>query len=449
MNAKNVYQLQREKILKNAFIDKKLRKENIEKLYSIIVQNESKIKEALSLDLNKSSLESYFSEIGLVLKEIKFNIKNLNKWTKPFHVSTPSHLALGKSEIQYEPLGQVLIISPWNYPFYLSLMPLVSALAAGNRVIIKPSEFSVHTSQLLQELINNNFDPQYAFVADSSLEVAQELLDYKFDLIHFTGSTTVGKIIAKKASETLTPITLELGGKCHCVVDKSQDIIYSAQKIMAGKLLNAGQTCIAPDYVLIDKNRINAFKAACYVYLENVLQNEEYIKGNYPKIINQKHFERLKKYLPKDHKINEKTLQIMPYIFETSWNDLIMQEEIFGPLLPIIPYDNLDDLLVKFKSLPKPLAAYLFTKDKKIIKLFKEQVTSGALVINDTIMHIANSNLPFGGVGDSGYGRSHGFEGFKAMSNPKAIYQRKGFNFKLNEHPYSKKKEFWIKKIIK
>lgn len=167
MNAKNVYQLQREKILKNAFIDKKMRKENMEKLYSIIMQNESKIKKALSLDLNKSSLESYFSEIGLVLKEIKFNIKNLSKWTKPFRVSTPLHLALGKSEIQYEPLGQVLIISPWNYPFYLSLMPLVSALAAGNRAIIKPSEFSVHTSQLLQELINNNFDPQYVFVADS------------------------------------------------------------------------------------------------------------------------------------------------------------------------------------------------------------------------------------------------------------------------------------------
>lgn len=274
-------------------------------------------------------------------------------------------------------------------------------------------------------------------------------MDCKFDLIHFTGSTTVGKIIAKKAAETLTPVTLELGGKCPCVIDKSQDIIYSAQKIIAGKLLNAGQTCIAPDYVLIDKNRLNAFKAACYVYLENVLQNEEYIKDNYPKIINQKHFERLKKYLTKDHKINEKTLQIMPYIFEANWNDPIMQEEIFGPLLPIIRYDNLDDLLVKFKSLPKPLAAYLFSKDKKIMKLFKKQVTSGALVINDTIMHIANSNLPFGGVGDSCYGRSHGFEGFKAMLNPKATYQRKGLNLKLNEHPYNEKKEFWIKKIIK
>ncbi|WP_027334551.1 aldehyde dehydrogenase family protein [Mycoplasmopsis felifaucium] len=443
------YKLQNESVLETLYMPKNLRKLLLKKLYKLILDNKHKIMDALFLDLNKSENEAYFTEIGTVLKSIKFTLKHINKWTKAKRVKTPITLFSGVSKIFHEPLGQVLIISPWNYPFYLSIAPLISAIAAGNRVIIKPSEYSFNTSQILQELMNNNFDPEYIFVSDSSLSTVQELLEHKFDLIFFTGSENVGTKICQEAAKFHTPVVLELGGKCPTIICDDFDLAKASEKIIYGKLLNAGQTCVAPDYVCVPKGKGTKFIEIAYEMVHKYLGRVPVSNQHFPKIITKNHFERLEEYLPKNEKIKSKNYKISPYIYLTNFNDEVMKSEIFGPILPVIEYDNYDEITNFIQSTGKPLATYLFTRNKKNINFFQYKISSGSLVIGVTINQLSSDYLPFGGVGSSGNGRYHGFTGFQTFSNIKSIYKKGIFNINLHHHPYTDKKLKWLEKILK
>lgn len=449
MNDIKIYELQKTEYLKMPYMPISKRKELLTKLYDLVKNNEKKIMDALYLDLNKSPNEAYFAEIGLVLKSIKYNLKHLAKWAKPKRVKTPITLFSGTSKIIYEPLGLTLIISPWNYPFYLSLSPLIAAIAAGNRAIIKPSEFSRHTTNVLIELINNTFDPKYVYVIEPSIENITKLLEHRFDLIFFTGSERVGTIISEKASKYHTPVILELGGKSPTVIFDDIDLKFAAKKILFGKLVNAGQTCVAPDYVCVPKNKANEFIKYANEIVEEWLTKRPENNKEYPKIITSEHHERLNQYLPKDLQnrcINQK---IVPYIYRTDWQDPIMKHEIFGPILPVIEYKNINEVYDFIKHFGKPLASYVFSKNNDYINDFSKHISAGSLVINETLSQLSSDYLPFGGVGSSGTGRYHGFEGFKTFSNAKAFYKKGKLGFNLAYHPYNEKKLNILKKLVK
>ncbi|MDY0276774.1 MAG: aldehyde dehydrogenase [Acholeplasma sp.] len=426
----------------------------LKSLKHAIIKNEERIKEALYLDLGKSYNESYVTEIGVVLKEISFHIKHLKSMMKIKKVKTPLTLFPAKSYLYPEPLGTVLVISPWNYPFLLAINPLVGAISAGNTVILKPSEVATNMERVLQELINETFKEEYAKVVLGGVSETNTLLDNKFDYIFFTGSPLVGKIIMEKASKYLTPVTLELGGKSPAIIYESKDLRLTAKRIAYGKLLNAGQTCIAPDYVMIQKESYNDFidyykQSIMDFYGKDCLNNNDY-----PKIINKKHFERLMSYLDNEEivyggeALNNK---LSPTVVKVnSLETRIMQEEIFGPILPIIIYDKFSEVYDYLRNKEKPLALYLFTDNKKIVKDVILKTSSGGVVINDTIMHFVNTNLGFGGVGNSGMGKYHGGESFKTFSHFKAIVNRKTWlDVKMRYHPLTDDKIKVIKKIMK
>lgn len=453
---KELINKQRKFYSSNISKDLKFRIQNLKLLRSIIIKYEKEIQEALRLDLGKSETEAYMTEIGMVLDEIKYNIKHLAKWAKKKYVSTPLSQFPARSYRIPEPRGLVLIISPWNYPFLLSIQPLIGAIAAGNCVIIKPSEYSVNTSKLLKKILTEIYSEAYVTVVLGEKEVAQELLKEKFDYIFYTGSTKIGKIVMEAAAKNLTPVTLELGGKSPCIVDEKCNVELAAKRIAYGKILNSGQTCVAPDYVFVHQNVKEQFLNFLIKYLNNFLGENALNNSDYPKIINEMQFNRIISLIDKEHVIygggyNRNILKIEPTILTIKdMTSKVMQEEIFGPILPIIGYNNLDYIINYININPKPLALYLFTNNKKIEKRILKEVSYGGGCINDTIIHLANKRLGFGGVGNSGIGEYHGKFSFDTFSHYKSIIKKSNhIDLPVRYHPYSKMKEKLIRMFMK
>lgn len=440
----NILKKQQEFFKSRKTLSVKFRLKYLKKLHEAIKENEEKIADALYKDLGKSSTESYMCEIGLALDEISYFLKNLKKFAKDEVAPTPVTNFHAKSIIKSIPYGNVLIISPWNYPFLLSVEPLIDALAAGNTIIIKPSAYSSNTSKIVKEIIENVFDEEYVAVVTGGREENKALLNMKFDYIFFTGSKSVGKEVLKAASENLIPTTLELGGKSPCIVDKSANIKLSAKRIVFGKFLNCGQTCVAPDYIYCHKNikdeLIKEIKKQIELQFgKNPLENK-----NYGKIINEKHFNRLVTLIDKQKvtlggKQSVEALKIEPTILDNvSWDDKIMQEEIFGPILPILTYENLDEIIELIEQKPHPLACYIFSKNKNNIKKVTNILRYGGGCINDVVVHLATPNMPFGGFGPSGIGSYHGKFGFDAFSHKKSILDKKiWFDMPMRYQPYN------------
>ncbi|WP_414839211.1 aldehyde dehydrogenase [Carnobacterium sp. TMP28] len=427
----------------------------LEKLYAAILKYESQINAALKKDLGKSPTESYATEIGFVLTSIKQAKKKLPKWAKDKTVSTPLFLFPSKSKKHHEPYGTVLIIGPFNYPFQLLIEPLIGAISAGNTIVLKPSEMVPTVSTVIQEMIADTFNTDYISVVEGGIEANIELLKHPFDYIFFTGSTTVGKEIMKAAAEHLTPVTLELGGKSPALVLKDADIKQAAKRILYGKLLNAGQTCVAPDYVLIHKDLKQSFIEECQKVIQQfygpIVQNSP----DFPRIVNERHTTRLMNILEESKDeivfgghVDLTNQYVEPTLLESNWTSPAMKEELFGPLLPIIGFDDLDETIVQINKRSKPLALYIFSNDKNTQNKIIHETSSGGVTINNTIFHLVSPNLPFGGVGHSGMGSYHGKYSFMTFSHERSILSSKKVEAPFIFPPYSDNKLKWIRRFL-
>lgn len=422
------------------------RLQQLKKLYATVQKYEKEICDALKADLGKSHYEGFMCESGLVLTEIRYMIKHVKKFSKKKRVGTPLAQFPSSSYTQAVPRGNVLIMSPWNYPFLLTIDPLANAIAAGNTAIVKPSAYSPATSAIVEKIIRECFSPVYVAVVTGGRAENTALLDQKFDMVFFTGSQAVGKEVLKHTADKLTPVVLELGGKSPCIVDSSANIELAAKRIVFGKYLNCGQTCVAPDYILCEESIKDRFVAAVIEqikkqYGENPLEN-----ADYGKIINQKHFARLCGLIDKDKvvaggNVNETTCQIAPTVMDNvTTADAVMGEEIFGPIMPILTFDNFDSVIDDLKGKDKPLALYIFSSDKKHIKRVTTELSYGGGCVNDVIIHLATSNMGFGGVGESGMGSYHGKTGFDAFSHIKSIVDKKTWlDLPMRYQPYTSK----------
>ncbi|OCR02113.1 aldehyde dehydrogenase [Oscillatoriales cyanobacterium USR001] len=421
-------------------------------LKAAISSNQSQIVDAVKADLNRPEFEAYF-EIAAV-SEVNYAIKHLKSWIKPRKVPTPIDQFPASARVYPEPKGVVLIIGPWNYPFQLMISPLVGAIAAGNCTILKPSEIAVNTSQVVANIIAQNFDPTYIVAIEGGVEISQQLLAEKFDHIFFTGGTKVGQIVMEAAAKHLTPVTLELGGKSPCIVDADIQVEYAAKRITWGKFINAGQTCIAPDYLLVDRkikpDLLKAIKQSIQeFYGDNPAQSPDYSR-----IINQRQLSRLAGLMKEGElvaggEVNAEDRYIAPTVIDgIYWDSLVMKDEIFGPILPVLEYDDLGDAIAQINARPKPLALYIFSKDKGKQERILRETSSGGVCINDTVMQVAMTSLPFGGVGDSGIGSYHGKASFDTFSHYKSVLQKSFFlDLKWRYAPYQGKVDL-IKKII-
>lgn len=406
----------------------KFRKQQLKLLSKNIKNHENELLDALYKDLGKSKVEAYATEIGMLLKSIKLMRKELKNWSKTKQTDTPLYLFPTKSYIKKEPYGTVLIIGPFNYPVQLVFEPLIGAIAAGNTAIVKPSELTPHVAIVIRDIIEDTFDETYVSVVEGGIEETQTLLSLPFDYIFFTGSEKVGKIVYEAAARKLIPVTLELGGKSPVIVDDTADIKVASERISFGKFTNAGQTCVAPDYILVQRKVKNDLikalkKTITEFYGENIEKSPDF-----GRIVNQKHFNRLNDLIQihKDNVVfggnsSKEDLYIEPTLLDNITNDnKIMKEEIFGPILPIITYDNFDEVLEIIQSKSKPLSLYLFSEDENMTHRVLEELSFGGGAINDTLMHLANPNLPFGGVGSSGIGQYHGKYSFDTFSHMKS-----------------------------
>lgn len=418
----------------------------LKKLQSCILRYEEEIGEALKQDLGKSSYESYMCETGLVLSEISYMLRHVRSYAREKRVRTPLAQFHSRSFKKLSPYGVVLIMSPWNYPFLLTLDPLVDAIAAGNTAVVKPSAYSPHTSDLMVKIIKESFPPEYVTVVTGGRAENTCLLNEHFDYIFFTGSQAVGREVMRCASAHLTPVTLELGGKSPCIVEKTANLKLAAKRIVFGKYLNCGQTCVAPDYIYCDASikdqLIEEIKRQVRLqYTEQPLSNPAY-----GKIINEKHFQRILGLIDPEKvvlggKSNPETLQIEPTVMDqVTFEDAVMQEEIFGPLMPILTYDSLDEAICKINAMAHPLALYIFTSSKETARKVTARCQFGGGCINDTIIHLATSEMGFGGFGESGMGSYHGKEGFDTFSHYKSIVDKKTWlDLPMRYQPY---KEF-------
>lgn len=431
----------------------KKRLEKLKKLYSLIQRHEGQILDALHADLGKSPAEGYITEVGFVLSEISYAIKRLRRWMRSRIVlpSLTTFPAIGR--IQPEPYGMVLIISPWNYPFQLTFGPLVSAIAAGNRCILKPSNRSPNTASVMADLVRAWGDEAELALVTGGRDENQQLLDQRFDYIFFTGGETVGRLVMEKAAKHLTPVTLELGGKSPCIVDETADIPLAARRIAFGKGLNAGQTCVAPDFVLVrrdiqDRLTLALQEQFSLFYGEDPLRND-----SWPKIISEKHFDRLEGLIKAEGQsayMDSGSRRIAPTIVaNASWDGPLMQEEIFGPLLPIIPYDDFDEMLIKLQSMEKPLALYLFSRDKECVRKTMDHLSFGGGCVNDTVIHLSHPRLPFGGVGNSGMGSYHGKHGFRCFSHMKPVLKRAPLDIPFRFPPFDEKRLRLFRRFMK
>ncbi|MBN8622153.1 MAG: aldehyde dehydrogenase [Flavobacteriales bacterium] len=431
----------------------KFRKRALQQLKEAILKNEDLMYEAIYKDFGKSKFDTFSTEISFVLKEIEFYLKNLTSLSSPKKVRTNLANQVGSSKIYSEPLGNTLVIGAWNYPYQLSLSPLIAAVAAGNTCILKPSEVAENSMKAMAKIINENFPREYLFAVEGGVEEITGILELKFDKIFFTGSTKVGKIVYEAAAKNLTPVTLELGGKSPAIVAASANLEVAARRIVWGKFLNAGQTCVAPDYILVDER----VKESLVTSLKKYIQKFSYKADSeqYTQIINDKNFERLIKMIDPENvfyggNFDAKKRFIEPTILQNvTWEDSVMQEEIFGPILPVLTYKNFNEALLQISKHEKPLAAYLFTNNSEEKDLFTSRISFGGGCINDVVMHLSNDHLPFGGVGNSGIGNYHGKFGFDTFSHQKAILERATWGEPdLKYPPYSEKKLSWIKRVL-
>jgi len=430
------------------------RKEQLEKLGRWMNENEQAILDALHQDLGKSRYEGYLTEVAMVKQELKDALHSLKKWMKPRRARTAIGQLPGTCRMYAEPYGVTLIMSPWNYPFQLTIAPLIGAISAGNCAVVKPSAYSAATSALIKRMMDELYDPAYIACVEGGRQENAGLLEQNFDFIFFTGSPNVGRLVMEKASAHLTPVSLELGGKSPVIVDETADIALTAKRLAWGKCVNAGQTCVAPDYVLVHHSREEALLEALIAELRRMYTSAPLMNPDFPTIINQRHFERLVGLMQSgvvSHggQIDVQTRRIAPTLLtDVSWDSAVMQEEIFGPLLPILPYRKLDDAIREIQARPKPLALYLFTQSKETEERVMREVSFGGGCVNDTILHLATPHMPFGGVGESGMGGYHGKYSFDTFSHVKSVLKRwKKPDVPLRYAPYDGKMK-WIKKIM-
>jgi len=455
MNASEIITLQRGFFHSSKTKSVKFRLEQLKLFRKILKENESLLYEAIDKDFGKSKYETYITELSLIYHEINLAIRKVRKWSRPKYVWTNLANFPGKSRIIPEPFGTTLVIGAWNYPFQLTLVPAVSALAAGNTVIVKPSELAAHTSAVMTQLINENFDPRLLYVKEGGIKETTDLLNQRFDKIFFTGSTAIGRVVMQAAANHVTPVTLELGGKSPVFVLPDASLKMTAKRIAWGKFLNAGQTCVAPDYVLVHSDIKKKFLKELKEQIEQIHGIDPMGKETYVRIINKRHFDRLNDLIHKDKiyyggETDEEHLYISPTILDNiSFDDRVMEDEIFGPILPVIEFNNLDEIIKKVNTRPNPLALYVFTKKRKLKEKLIKEISFGGGTINDTILHLSNSKLPFGGKGFSGTGDYHGKAGFDTFSHKKSIlYKGLWFEPFLKYKPYNKFKLKLLKWII-
>jgi len=430
------------------------RLEQLTTMERLLKENEGELLQAIHRDFQKSEFDTYSTEIGLLYHEIKWVKRHLKQWMRKKRVPTDLLNLPGKSCIVPEPLGVCLVIGAWNYPYHLCLLPVISAMAAGNTVVLKPSELPINTSRAMARLVGSYFSEDYFCVVEGGPEATQQLLHQSFDKIFFTGSTRVGKMVYEAAAKNLTPVTLELGGKSPALVGRSARIGIAVRRLIWAKFLNAGQTCVAPDYLLIHEDVKEKFLEAAVNELKKIAYSVE--RDNYCQIINEGHFDRLvnlmdpkKIYYGGNHNREQRIIE-PTLLLDVDWNDPVMQEEIFGPIWPIRIYNDFNAALSEIKAQPKPLAAYLFSEDAWEQKRFLQEVPFGGGCINEAVMHLSNSNLPFGGVGHSGMGNYHGKYGFDSFSHFKSVLQQQTlFEFPLRYSPFTKKGIWLIKQLLK
>ena len=419
----------------------------LRRLQNGIRRREAQIADALRKDMNKSSFESYMTEIGMTLDEIGFLLKNTEKYAGTHRVKTPLSQFPAKSYVKKEPYGVALIMSPWNYPFLLALEPAAGAIAAGNCCIIKPSAYAPHVSRVLKELTEELFDPGHVAVVEGGREENARLLEQKFDYIFFTGSVQVGKLVMKKAAEHLTPVTLELGGKSPCIVTEDADLNLAAKRIVFGKFLNSGQTCVAPDYCLVQEEVQERFLSLLVRWIRRFWGENALEQDDYPRMVNAKHYDRVMGLLKGEEAViggkgRRETLQIMPTVLRNvAPESPVMREEIFGPVLPVLTYRTLAEAEAFVEARPRPLALYLFTKNRKTVRRVTGKLSYGGGCVNDTIIHLATSHMGFGGVGESGMGSYHGRRSFDTFTHEKSIVDKGPWpDLPLRYPPYTRKK---------
>lgn len=435
--------------------DLDFRLKSLDLLKKVIIQNEPAILDALKKDLSKSPYESYLTEVGVVLDEIRLAGRRLKAWLRPRRVKTPFYLWFASSRVYCEPYGKALIIAPWNYPFLLSISPLIGSIAAGNCSVLKPSEYAPRTAAVISEIMASHFDNRYVAVIEGDAGIGEGLLRERFDYIFFTGSAAVGKLVMSAAAEYLTPVTLELGGKSPCIVDQDVNLEPAARRIVFGKFINAGQTCIAPDYLLVHRSNQPKLLELIGKYLTRFYGKDPRQSPDYARIINMRHFNRLQTLLAKGDIIiggqsDPQDLYISPTVVTNlSWDDPVMQDEIFGPILPVLEFEDLSEVIAIINSRPKPLALYVFSNRRENYQKVIDEVSFGTGCINDTVVQFANPHLPFGGVGSSGMGRYHGQASFDIFSNKKSIL-KKSFTFDppVRYPPYKNKLSI-LKKILR
>jgi len=455
-NITEIIENQRKYYGTNKTKDIDFRIQKLKQLKKEIKNRENDICNALQKDLGKHPVESYMVEIGMVLDDLGYIIKHVRKWAKKEYHLTPLAQFPSISYQIPESYGVTLVISPWNYPFLLTMQPLIGAISAGNCVVVKPSEFSPNVSDIIKDIIGNVFEKEHVTTILGDKDVCTEILENKFDYIFYTGSTNVGKIVMQHAAKNLTPVTLELGGKSPCIVDKEASLELTAKRIIFGKLLNCGQTCVAPDYILVHKEVKSKFIDYCKMYIEKFLGDNWRDNEEYPKMVNEKHFNRILSLINKDELIyggesDKENMKIQPTLLDIKdINSRVMQEEIFGPILPIIEYENLHEAINYINSKEKPLALYLFTNNKGIQERVLKEVSFGGGCINDTIIHLACSKLGFGGVGNSGIGEYHGKYSFKTFSHYKSILKKSVLlDLPMRYHPYKKINDKLIRMFMK
>jgi aldehyde dehydrogenase (NAD+) len=424
-------------------------------LKDILLRYEEEIVKAVQADLGRSYHSAFFGELGITYWELDYALRNLKKWMRPQKVRIPLYHQPSSGYIVQQPYGLALVIGPWNYPFHLNIIPLIGLVEAGNCGIIKPSEHSPHTSAVIAEMINMNFDPQHVFVMQGDHTVAKELLEHRFDFIFYTGSSEVGRKVAAKAGEHLTPFVLELGGKNPCIVDETADIPTSARRIVWGKYFNAGQSCVAPDYVVAHKAVKAELTDAIVRAITDFYGEEPKQSPDFECIINAKHLQRLTNYLGRGKivtggEVDASERYLAPTVMdEIGWDAPVMQEEIFGPILPLFEYDHFEEVVPRIVQLPTPLAVYVFSKNKQMQKRVLEEIPSGTSCINDVMLQSSMKTLPFGGVGESGVGRYHGKNTFLSFSNPRSVLKRRFlFDLPMRYPPY-KTPGALMKKIVR
>lgn len=454
MTFENIVKLQREYGLTNVTRDVSYRKAGLERLLDSLCDNEQALYRAMAKDLGRSRQETFISEIAIIKQELNYAIDHVERWAAKKRVHTPLYLFPAKNYIVSEPYGVVLIISPWNNPILHSLLPLIGAIAAGNTAIIKPSKKCAHTSEALSAFINSTFDKRYVYAIDEPLSYS-EIMSQNYDYIYFTGSERVGKSIMRSASDKLTPVALQLGGKCPCIIGPEADLAMSAKKILWGKLLNAGQNALAPDYVLVPKYQ-RADLVKCLRETMDEMIKDPFNGNTYPRIIDLHHYMRLKRFITAEKDIiggrfDDKKMIIEPTVLtKSSFDSEIMKEEIYGPILPIISYDDIYEVIDIIRRRPTPPACYIFSQNKDFADEMMEKIPCGGMSINDCMVQICNPRLPYGGIGGSGMGKCSGKYGFDTFSNVKAVSNNhSGMDRGLKYPPFNDEKYETLRKIIK